>query len=201
MKIKINGYPDGMNFYTERLESAQLDKAVEMCDRYVGKNLYPREYLQQAMKKPDHFFFFLKDLKGNTAGYFYFYLSNLEETAGYLKMSADRLLQISSKQKPLFVNLRSIGICDEYRGRGLATSFVQWSLDYIQTYTTADMAVAVCWKPNGRMQVKNTMTELSFQYFGDLPRFWYDISELKCPYCQGRCVCSAAFYYKQLRSE
>ena len=198
-QMTIASGPDGRHFYVEPLQPGQAAQAAALCDRHVGKNLYHAAELAEIPGSPDRFFFFLRAPDGKTAGYFYFYLSDLQETAAYLKMEPARLAQVSDKAQPLFVNLRSIGIEAAYRGRSLSTSFVAWALDFVREHTRADVAAAVCWKPNGVIQVKNIMQQLHFRYFADLPRFWYHVEDLHCPVCKGRCRCDAVFYYKALR--
>ena len=99
----------------------------------------------------------------------------------------------------VIANMRSIGVLNDYRGQGLATAIMDWAMNYLRAHTQADIAIGVCWKPKGRIVINNTMEALQYHYFKDLPHFWYDVPDLVCPYCKGRCQCDAALYYKPLK--
>lgn len=198
-QMTIAAGPDGKRFDLQRMQAVEIREAAALCDRNVGKNLYPAAYFQQVWDKPDHWFLFIRDPAGKTAGYVYFYLSTLDEVAHYVKLPREQVAALAPGGNPLLVHLRSIGIENDYRGQGLATRVMEWVLDYTGRNTAAQAMIIVCWKPRGGLQLKNTMEQLSFRHVADLPRFWYHVEDLYCPICKGRCRCDAAFYYKPLR--
>lgn len=183
------------------LTEAYLDAAAELCDQCVGKNLYPRSYLASVLGQPDHYFDLLVTPEGRAVGYFYFYLTDLTDMAEQAKLPTERLAVVSRKADPVIANLRSIGIAEDFRSHRLSEALLRLALDRLQSATRADAAVGICWKAGGHVPMDQILHTLGFHYLSDAHRVWYDNEALVCPYCQGRCVCDAAIYYKSLGEE
>lgn len=185
----------------QHLTPDYLDAAAELCDQCVGKNLYPKSYLASVPDQPDHYFDLLVTPEGEAVGYFYFYLTDLADMAAQAKLPKERLSVVSPKADPVIANLRSIGVAENYRSHRLSEALLRLALDRLQTAARADAAVGICWKAGGRVPMDQILQTLGFQYLSDAHRVWYDNEALVCPYCQGRCVCDAAIYYKRLGKE
>lgn len=183
------------------LTEAYLGRAVALCDQCVGKNLYSKADLAAALNSPNHFFDLLVTPEGEAVGYFYFYLTTLDDMAAQAKLSRERLAVVSPKAEPVIANLRSIGVAEGYRSHRLSESLLRLALHRLQASTRADAAVGICWKAGGRVPMDQILRDLGFCYLTDAHRVWYDNDKLVCPYCQGRCVCDAAIYYKTLIKE
>ena len=190
---------DGTHFYIEPLKPDEVNIAAALCDSCVGENLYPRNYLASTLDKSDHFFFFLRNRYDEIAGYIYFHASSFQETAEFLKLSPEELEKQLGGRPERIANMRSISILEPHRKQNLARHLLGWGLEYARSHTGAELAVIVCWKPNGKVPLKRTVESLDFYYLMDRPKFWYDLPELHCPCCQGRCKCDAAVYVKPLR--
>ena len=61
----------GQTFSFVRLETENLEQALLLCDQCVGKNLYTREELMQAIEDENSMFQILKTEEGQIAGYIY----------------------------------------------------------------------------------------------------------------------------------
>lgn len=190
------GRPLALSF--QPLTPDYLDAAAELCDHCVGKNLYPKSYLASVLNQPDHYFDLLVTPEGVAVGYFYFYLTDLAEMAAQAKLPKDRLSVVSGKADPVIANLRSIGIAENFRSHRLSEALLCLALERLQTVARADAAVGICWKAGGHVPMDQILRSLDFHYLTDAHRVWYDNEALVCPYCQGRCVCDAAIYYKTL---
>lgn len=59
--------------------------------------------------------------------------------------------------------------------------------------------MGVFWKPNGTLPMVRSLEAFSFLFLEDAHLVWYDTPGLVCPYCQGKCHCDAAVYYKPLK--
>ena len=105
---------------------------------------------------------------------------------------------LTGKEKPLFGNMRSIGIIPEYRNRRLSNYLVEQCLQWLIEKTEADIVIGVCWKPGGKVPMEKTLKRYEFSHLADVRRLWYDRVDLICPVCRGRCECDAAIYYKRL---
>ncbi len=184
--------------YFKRLSEADLDTATELCDRCVGKNLYPRAYLASIIDKPGHYFYLLQTPEGEAPGYIYFFLTGLDEMASLAKLPRERLSAISPKINPVIGNLQSIGVAEEYRYRQLSAELVRFYLEQLQTHTAADTAFGVFWKIGGHVPMEKTLKAFDFHYLTDARRVWYGNRDLICPFCKGRCECAAAVYYKSI---
>ncbi len=195
MEEPILGHRDGRHFYVERLRPEDVGVAADLCDRCVGKNLYPRPYLAEICGEPDHFFYLLRSPDGQAAGYYYFHLTDLAGMARYTRLPLAQLTDLC-RPNPRVAHLRSIGILEAYRREHMSVCLVRYFLRMLETELHADMAFCVCWKPQGKIPVTRSLEAFSFRHLADVARFWYDVPELECPICRGRCRCDAAVYYK-----
>lgn len=182
--------------YFEKLTAARLDEASALCDRCVGKNLYPRAYLASIVDKQGHCFYLLVTPRRKAVGYIYFFLTGLEEMAALARLPREQLAGISPKENPVIGNLQSIGVVEAHRHRRLSEKLVRFYLERLQN--TADVAFGVFWKIGGHVPMEKTLQASGFIYLADAHRVWYHRRDLICPFCPGRCRCDAAIYYKPL---
>lgn len=188
-------------FSFERLTKAYLYEAVKICNECVGENLYSFAYLSSIMNQPNHYFYFLMTPEREIAGYIYFFLTELESMNSLLKRSKEELRLISKRKNPIIGNLQSIGMAQKYRHHKLSTVLVRFYLEQLQTHQEVVAALGMFWKIKGFVPMEKSLTAFDFIYLGDAHRIWYDNKDLICPYCEGRCQCDAAIYYKPLEKE
>ena len=189
----------GTAFAVSPLRHEDITEALALCDACVGANMYPRSVLEEAVDRPGRYFFLLRSPEGELAGYFYFFLTDLDEMAAFSKVSKDHLARMTEEPEPVLVNLRSLGIARPYRSCGLALAFMRWGLDFLARETPGQVAMGVFWKPNGTLPMVRSLETFSFLFLEDAHLVWYDTPGLVCPYCQGKCHCDAAVYYKPLK--
>ncbi len=199
MELQNTGVGEKAALKVQRLNEEYLDAAVELCDRCVGKHLYPRAYLASMIEKLGHCFYLLITPEGEAAGYIYFFLAGLEEMAALAKLPGQRLAGISPQKEPVLGNLQSIGVAQHWRGRGLSKTLVGLYLEQLERWASADAAFGVFWRPNGHVPMEKTLKAMGFLHLCDVHRVWYDNEALICPYCKGRCECDGAVYYKPIR--
>jgi len=182
------------------LSRDSLDQTVSVCALCAGENLYPRSRLASILEKPEHQFWLLTAPAGEIAGYAYFYLTDLPTMARMSKLPEQRLAEAAGKEDPAVWNLQAYGIAEPWRGHGLSRRLLRFTLEKLREQPRADIAVGVCWKPLGRVPMGKAVNECGFRSLGETHRVWYDVEDLVCPYCQGRCVCDAEVYYIKLSS-
>ncbi len=180
-----------------RLSEKYITEAAQMCDRCVGKNLYTTDYLTSILHEPEHFFYLLFSDKDIPVGYMYFIMMDRAELARISKLDTEQLDLICDGNDKMIGNLRSIGVEDPYRKKGLSVKLIQFSMDRLAALG-AHVIVGLCWKAGDTVPMRRTMHSCGLQYLTDAHRVWYDIESLKCPYCGGRCKCDAEIYYKHL---
>ena len=61
-----------------------------------------------------------------------------------------------------------------------------------------DTVYIVCWKPGGIVPLQKALEKCGFTYIVTVEDAWYKDERLFCPYCKGRCHCSADIYCKIL---
>lgn len=186
----------------ERLELRRLTRqdvaaAAQLCDRCVGKNLYPKDYLAAVVHDPSHFFYLMFSGDDTPVGYMYFIVMDRAELARISKLDAAQLDRLCDEPDIRIGNLRSIGLVEPYRNKGLSEALIRFSFAQL-TSLGVHLAVGLCWKPGQFVPMQKTMELCGMQYLTDAHRVWYDIDDLECPYCSGRCECDAAVYYKRL---
>ena len=132
MHQAIVSRPDGVHFSVEPLKPDTVSVAADLCDRCVGKNLYPTDYLREICDKPEHFFFLLRTPQGKAAGYYYFQLTDLDGMAAFTKLDRQSLSGLCPANA-VVANLRSIGILEEFRGGELSLDLVGYFLNLLQS--------------------------------------------------------------------
>lgn len=200
MSMEIKDY-QGVVFSISPMKPDEIDDVLALCDYCVGANMYSRKVLEDAIDRPGYYFFVLHSPEGEMAGYNYFFLSNLEEMSEFTKRPVDHLARMSSAEEPVIADIRSLGIAENFRHRGLALAFMGWELEFLKKETSAHVAMGAFWKPNGKYAMEWSLKAFPFQYLEEAPLVWYDTPDLYCPVCKGRCRCDATIYYVQLRGE
>ncbi|MGN0405383.1 MAG: hypothetical protein ACI4F1_09185 [Bariatricus sp.] len=201
MKSILVGNETGKKqFYLKKLQEEYLDTAVALCDRCVGVNLYPKKELASAIRRNDHFFYLLFAPDGKAAGYIYYYTTTVKELSARARLPEEQIAKVCANREGVIGNIQSIGVEDAYRGNGLSVSLLEFSLKNLAALM-ADTAFIVCWKIGERVPLRASLEKLDFCYLSDAHKVWYDVPNLICPYCEGRCKCDAAVYYKPLTKE
>lgn len=188
-------------FTIEPMKLEDVDEILALCDYCVGKNMYSRKELEEAIERPGYYFFILRSPSGKVAGYNYFFLSDLQEMSEFTKRPISHLARMSTQKEPIIADIRSLGIAEEYRHRGLAVAFMGWELEFLKKETPAHVAMGAFWKPKGKYAMEWSLKALPFRYLEDAPLVWYNTPGLYCPVCKGRCQCDATIYYMQLRED
>lgn len=190
-----------MGLLIRKLKPSDIDAAAELCGQCVGRNLYSRAFLANILKRRSHYFYLLTAPGEEAAGYIYFFLSNMDEISALYGIPRERLTAVSPKADAVIGVLQSIGIAERWRGQKLSARLMDFYLEYLQAEEPVGAAFGVFWKPEGRVPMEKNLKRTGFCHLEDVPRFWYDVAELICPYCKGRCICDAAIYYKTLNEE
>ncbi len=181
----------------EVLTQERIDIALDMCNKYVGENLYTKEMLIAILDKKDHFFYFIVDKEHKPLGYIYFRI--IDRGQFFLQSKADKdTFDREIPQNAVLGELKSIAVCEEYRSRGLSGRLIEMYLSFLAENTNADMAIGIFWSIHGVVPMKKSLEAFSFKFLQITHNVWYEFENLKCPYCEGRCVCDAAVYYKKI---
>ena len=171
--------------------------ALSLADESVGKNLYTRQDFENALIDKNSFVYVLKSDSGEIAGYVFFFITTTVDIAQ--KCGLDEAL-FSSVSPSVCGRIQSAAVKKEYRGRGLSVVLMKYAVDMLRS-KGIDTAFAVCWKPGGIVSIKKTLNILSFSFLKEVEKMWWNNTNLYCPYCHGRCSCSAEIYYKKLKGE
>lgn len=188
---------NGMTFCLQPLKKEEVDEARLLCDKCVGENLYSKEEIAATICSSDRFFYLLKSEKGETIGYIYYYLTDVEYIANYSKLDIGLFRAVYSEPNKTVGKIQSVGLKAEYRGIGLAAQMIRFVLSELKKLYI-DITFIVCWKPCGSVPLGKTLSKCHFNYLTEAKKVWYNDTELICPYCKGRCLCDAEVYYKLL---
>lgn len=184
-------------FCLKPLAKEEVNEACHLCDECVGENLYGAADIAATIGAADKFFYLLKNEAGETVGYIYYYLTDLECIAEYAKLDVERFRAIYARSDKKVGKIQSVGLKTEYRGIDLAAHMINFILEKLKE-SSIDVAFIVCWKPRGIVPLAKTLGDCQFDYLAEAKKVWYDDLKLICPYCNGRCRCDAAVYYKLL---
>lgn len=174
---------------------ADLSQAAALCDQCVGKNLYTPERIREAMEARDQFFWLLQTQTGETVGYLFYLLTDVQTVAAAAKVDPARLTGVAPVGA--VCRLQSIGIREEYRGNALAAKLLAFLLEQAGALE-ARVIYAVCWKAGRVVPLEKPLLECGFSFLMEAKKVWYDDLQLHCPHCNGRCHCDAEIYYKLL---
>ncbi len=178
--------------YFEKLKEKEINTALHIADECVGKNLYSYEDFSKAVKDDNRFFFFLKSEEGKIAGYIYFLITSSFDIVSSVNIDADEIAFSECCGR-----IQSVALCEEFRGDGLASKMINFAIKTLAE-KGIDTVYIVCWKPGGILPLKKALEECEFTYLVTVKDAWYKDEKLICPYCKGRCHCSADIYCKKL---
>jgi len=181
--------------YLEALKVEEIDKALKLADECVGKNLYSMEDFLSAINNKDKFFFLLKNKQKEIAGYIYFLITSSAEVEKTVNIS---LSSIPYSEK--CGRIQSVAVKEESRGLGFSSYMINYALEVLDQ-KNIDTVYIVCWKPGGVLPLKKALGKCNFEYLITVKDAWYKDEDLICPYCKGRCHCSADIYYKKLQND
>ena len=176
---------------------ADLDTAAAICDECVGQNLYPKERILEAIHAEDQFFYLLDTQDGESAGYLFFLLCDLESIARSAKVDRAQLETVCKHSPEVVSRLQSIGLRKPYRSGGLAEDLIRFVLQQSRQ-RKAEIIYTVCWKKGSLVPLARSLQECGFSFLMEAEKVWYDEEQLYCPHCHGRCHCDAQIYYKPL---
>lgn len=177
--------------YFEELKESEIAQALHIADTCVGKNLYSYEEFSNAISSKDKFFFFLKNEDGKIAGYIYFLITSSYEVVSSVNLNLNEIPFSERCGK-----IQSVALSEEYRGEGLASEMIDFAIKTLKE-KGIDIVYIVCWKPGGFLPLKKALDKCCFTYLVTIKDAWYKDVNLICPYCKGRCHCSADIYYKR----
>ncbi len=184
----------GEGVYFEELKENEIEQALHLADECVGKNLYSYEDFSNAINNKDKFFFFLKNEEGKIAGYIYFLITSSKEALSSVDLNVKDIPFSERCGK-----IQSVALSEEYRGECLASQMIDFAIKTLSE-KGIDLVYIICWKPGGFLPLKKTLDKCSFTYLVTIKDAWYKDENLICPYCKGRCHCSADIYYKRLQN-
>lgn len=187
------------DFVFRELTFENVDRALELCEKCVGENLYTKTDLITAITSPDRFYYLVFD-GDNIAGYIYFLLTDIEKIESDVKYHHGRLSALCQDDNAIVGRIQSVGVDENYRGRGLSSQMIEFSLG-ILSRQDVDICFVVCWKIDDHVPLEPSVRTSGFVFFDLAYRIWYDNEKLFCEYCCGRCKCDAAVYYKLLKKE
>lgn len=191
----------GEAFTLVPLRREELTTAKRMCDACVGVNLYSTEEIARAIDAPDRGFYLLKSASGETAGYVYYRLTDLEQLGAYSKLGAEPFRAVCPEERGRAGQLQSIALLEPYRGTGLASHMAAFVCEELAALGALAVFVA-CWKHSGGIvPLRRAVSACGFELLTEAHGMWYDDEALVCPYCEGRCRCAAEFRYRMLDGE
>ena len=188
------------SFFLTPLSGEEINEVRRLCDECVGENLYGEKEIAATIVATDKLFYLLKSETGETVGYIYCYLTDIESIAKYSRLDINLFREVYSSTDKKIGKIQSVGLKEEYRGSGFAAQMIRFILERLKDISV-DVAFIVCWKPGGVVPLGKALSECNFDFLADTKKVWYDDTKLACPYCKGRCLCDAEVYYKLLDVE
>ena len=182
------------------LKEEDISYTLDACDKFVGKNLYTKKDLEEAINEGNRYFWILETSKGEFAGYIYYYLTDVESIAKDAKLSTDAITKVCGNRKAIIGKIQSSAVVEKFRGAELAFSLINYATEQLYKLN-ADYVFIICWKKGEKVPLAKSCIKCGYKFLTESKNVWYDLENMICPYCNGRCRCSAHIYYKNLKGE
>ncbi len=190
----------GEKFYLRLLKKEDISYTLDACDKFVGKNLYTKKDLEKAIIDCNRYFFILETAKGEFAGYIYYYLTDAQSISKDAKLTDDEIIKVCGNKNSAMGKIQSLAITEKFRERGLSSALMSFATNELKKLN-ADTAFVICWKMQSFVPLAKTCLSCGYTFLTESQNVWYDNVNLFCPFCKGRCRCSANIYYKNLKGE
>ncbi len=187
----------GYNCILRPMKREEANKVAAIADECVGKGLYSPQEMEEAADTDSKCIYVLETKDGEIVGYIYFFLTDRKSTAAEMKAD-ERLLQTvcTDAAKPVG-RIQSVAIRHAFRENGFSKKLVQFAFDALSA-EGAGCVFTACWKKGDKVPLRATVQSCGFHFLAETENVWFDKEELFCPYCGGRCRCSAEIYYKRV---
>lgn len=189
--MRINQYE------LERLSEGNLDIALRLTERFVGKGLYSREYLQKIIGDKESFFFLLTDKSNGgerALGYFFCFTCLSEDVEKKTEIYIDTWRALPKGMK--IGVCKSIGIDEGIRRSGVSDKLLQYFTDILLSEGVKKIFVP-SWVKGDYIPAKKLLERCGYTYLCKVSRPWYTNRLLECPFCKSsHCVCDAVIYFK-----
>lgn len=187
----------GRAFYLRPLETEDIEEALQLMDQCVGKNLYHRDELMQAIGSHEKRFMLFKTEAGELAGYIYYYVTTGDHIADAARISQEKVRRVCREPLAPVGKIQSVGVKEEFRRIGLAVHMLGHALEQFAGMGVEEVFI-ICWNAGGRVPLGKALEKCQFTHLSSAKMVWYDKEDLFCPYCKGRCKCDAEVYFKKV---
>lgn len=187
----------GHNFILRPMERDDVNTVFSISGECVGKGLYSLQEMEATLYSDERFIYVLATGSGELAGYIYFLLTDIMNTATDLKLDKEQLRNMCVGGESCVGRIQSVAIRSAFRGYGFSRRLLQLALDDLAE-KRAGCAFIACWKKGNSVPLGAAVRACGFHFLTEVENAWFDNEELYCPYCGGRCRCSAEIYYKHL---
>ncbi|MBB2184562.1 hypothetical protein H0486_16915 [Lachnospiraceae bacterium MD1] len=181
-------------FTAKKLEISEVVIAKELCDKHIGKGMYPEEFLYDIIYKNNHFFYLVYK-EDKAIGFFYCVVLlpyDLAELPGF----GEAFMYHDCSENDIIGVCRSIGIDEAYRGMHLTDELLQYFTSYLFNEAGVSVIFIPAWVKGSYIPAKRLLEDNNYQFLCYLEKPWYQSDLLECPYCRTRrCICDAVIYY------
>lgn len=176
----------------EEMKRSDVPAVLALADECVGKGLYRIDDFLSVFDDEDKGVYVLKDDSGFVQGYIYFFVTTTSLIEASLSLKEGTL------GRPMRVGrIQSVALREEYRGKRLSEYMIRMAFAIFLEKRICTIYI-LCWKPGGVLPLSKALEKCGFEYVMTIENAWYDNEALYCPYCMGRCHCSAALYTRKL---
>ncbi len=176
----------------EKMKKEDVSSVLALADSSVGKGLYREDDFLSVTGDKNKFLYVLKNEDGETAGYIYFLITSTSAIESSLPVKKGKLPSLDRVGR-----IQSVAVRDEYRGKRYAEFMINAAIE-VFLEKKIDTVYIVCWNPGGTLPLGKALKSCGFKFVMSVKDAWYNNEALYCPYCGGRCHCSAALYMKKL---
>lgn len=187
----------GHNCILRPMREADVNTVAAISSECVGKGLYSPEEIGSAVDSDASFIYVLEAGNGKIAGYIYFLLSDIVSTADDLKLDERQLQNLCGNKGLPVGRIQSVAVQSAFRGYGFSRKLLQFALGSLGE-KRAEYVFISCWKMGASVPLGPAVKSCGFQFLTEVENAWFGNENLYCPYCHGRCRCSAEVFYKKV---
>lgn len=169
------------------------ESTKQLCDESFGTGYIDHVEYNKWLIHPRLFNIALVD--GKFAGYSVMIPASTEDIIEHMGMKKSEVLTITGSKPALIY--KSVAVRSIYRKNGILTELVRALLCHAKELNYGSVILSA-WTHGGKTPAESSLISLDFTRLYHRHMLWYHYENYRCVICNGRCVCDAAIFYKNL---
>lgn len=168
----------------------------ELCDVSFGTGYLDRTEYDKWLSHPRLVNIALVD--DEFAGFSAMIGASTEAVMEHMDMERSEVLAITGGKPALIY--KSVAVSSKFRKNGLLTRLIEGLLEHVKELGYGAVFLSA-WMYDGKIPTESSLMSLGFTRLYQRHMLWYRYENYHCVVCNGRCVCDAVIFYKNLAAD